>query len=278
MSRVPFSLRRTALIAANTLREAARQRLFLFLLGLALALVAGARWFRDFNFGAPELKFLFDCGQGAIAFFGAALTITASAQLFFGEIENRTALTLLAKPVWRAEFIAGKWLGLAALAAMFCALLTALLVAVLWVREGQLMALYPDNFSQGRAVGYGLVALAGLMQWLKLAVLAAFVLLVASFAQTQLFTVVTGFFLLVIFHLQYLAQEAYAKSGALPGRVLGGLLAGMFPNFQLFALADSISAAAMPSAAGVAIVCAYAAGYVAVAVALAVFSFRHREI
>ena len=47
----------------------------------ALALVLGARWFRDFNFGAPELKFLADCGQGAMAFFGAAITITATARV-----------------------------------------------------------------------------------------------------------------------------------------------------------------------------------------------------
>ena len=278
MSAVPFSLRRTGLIASNTLREATRQKLFLFLLGLALALVLGARWFRDFNFGAPELKFLFDCGQGAMAFFGAALTVAATAQLFFSEIENRTALTLLAKPVWRAEFIAGKFLGLAALAAIFCALLTALLIAVLWWREGQLMAEYPDNFAQGRVVSYGLVALAGLMQWLKLAVLAAFTLLVASFAQTQLFTVVTGFFLLVIFHLQHLAQDAYAKGGTWIGRGIGGALAAMFPNFQLFSLADTLNAAEAPAATSVVIVCAYAAGYVLVAGALAVFSFRHREI
>jgi hypothetical protein len=40
--RVPFSFRRTGLIAQNTLREAARQRLFNFLLFLSLALVLGS--------------------------------------------------------------------------------------------------------------------------------------------------------------------------------------------------------------------------------------------
>jgi ABC-type transport system involved in multi-copper enzyme maturation permease subunit len=40
-----------------------------------------------------------------MTFFGSALTIAATAQLFFSEIENRTVLTLLAKPVWRSEFI-----------------------------------------------------------------------------------------------------------------------------------------------------------------------------
>ena len=278
MTSVPFSFTRTFLIAHNTLLEASRQKLFGFLLFLALALVLGARWFRDFNFGAPELKFLADCGLGAMAFFGAALTVAATAQLFFSEIENRTALTLLAKPVWRAEFIVGKFLGIAALAAAFCMLLTTLLAAVLWWREGQLMREFPDNFARGRVVGYGMIALAGVLQWLKLAVLAAFVLLVASFAQTQLFTIVTGFFILVICHLQYLAQDAYARGGTWPGRIIGGGIAVVFPNFQLFTLADSLSAADAPPAAHVARIGIYAFGYVAAACGLAVFSFRQREI
>lgn len=278
MTPVKFSPTRTWLIALNTLREAARQKLMHFLLFLALALVLGARWFRDFNFGAPELKFLADCGFGAMAFFGAALTITATAQLFFSEIENRTALTLLAKPVWRAEFVLGKFLGVVALAAVFCGLLTVLLGGVLWWREGELMQEFPDNFASGRAVSYTMVGLGGLMQWLKLVVLAAFALLVASFAQTQLFTVVTGFFILVICHLQHLAQDAYGRAGSGLGMALSGLIAALFPNFQVLALADSLAAADLPAGGAVLRVVAYAAGYVAVACALAIFTFRRREI
>jgi len=278
MTRVSFSIRRTLLIAENTWLEAKRQRLFNFLLFFALALVLGARWFRDFNFGAPELKFLADCGFGAMAFFGAALTVAATAQLFFSEIENRTALTLLAKPVWRAEFVLGKFLGIAMLAAVFCSLLTLLLVAVLWWREGELMRVFPDNFPDGRVVSYRLVVLAGLMQWLKLAVLAAFTLLVASFAQTQLFTVVTGFLILVICHLQYLAQDSSVRAGGILARVVSGAIAAIFPNFQVFALADSLSAADMPPFAHLARVGIYGLGYIVAASGLAVFSFRKREI
>jgi ABC-type transport system involved in multi-copper enzyme maturation permease subunit len=278
MSAVPFSFRRTLLIAENTWLEAKRQRLFNFLLFFALALVVGARWFRDFNFGAPELKFLADCGLGAMAFFGAVLTIAASAQLFFSEVENRTALTLLAKPVWRAEFVLGKFLGTAMVVAVFCALLTTLLAAVLWWREGELMREYPENFAQGRVVSYQLVVLAGVMQWLKLAVLAAFTLLVASFAQTQLFTIVTGFFILVISHLQYLAQDSYARSESLFARLAGGAIAAIFPNFQLFALADSLHAADAPAFGHIVRIGVYGLGYIVVACGLAVFSFRKREI
>ena len=99
MKGAAFSVLRLGLVAQNTLREAVRQRLLHLFVGLALALVLGARGLRDFNFGAPELKFIADCGFGAMTLFGSALTIAATAQLFFSEIENRTALTLLAKPV-----------------------------------------------------------------------------------------------------------------------------------------------------------------------------------
>ena len=276
--RVTFSPMRVGLIARNTLLEAARQKLFSFLLLLALALVAGAQWFRDFNFGAPELKFLADLGYGAMAFFGAALTVTATAQLFFSEIENRTALTLLAKPVWRAEFILGKYLGVVAVSAAFCALLTALLATVLLTREHALVREMPDAFPRGATLHLADLVGAGLLQWLKLAVLAAFTLLVASFSQTQLYTVVTGFFVLVICHLQYLAQDAYARGGSLLAQTVAGLIGLIFPNFQLFNLADGIGAGTIVDWDRVARVGLYAGGYVAVACGLAVYSFRKREI
>jgi hypothetical protein len=279
MKGVPFSVTRVGLVAANTLREAVRQKLLHFFVFLALALVLGARWFRDFNFGAPELKFLADCGFGAMTFFGSALTITATSQLLFSEIENRTALTLLAKPVWRAEFILGKLAGMAVLTALFCALLTGLLMLVLWWRESELMGLYPDNFAAGRVVSYAMVAAGGLMQWLKLLVLAAFTLLVASFAQTQTFAVITGFFVLVICHLQYLAQESYRRADSVVGQLAAGLLAAAFPNFQVFGLAlDSLAAADLPGAGPLLRVILYAFGYAAAAGGLAILAFRQREI
>ena len=278
MKSVPFSFGRTFLIAQNTLLEAARQRLFNFLVLLALGLVVGARWFRDFNFGAPELKFLADCGFGAMAFFGAAITVAATSQLFFSEIENRTALTLLAKPVWRTEFILGKFLGVVALIAAFCALLTLLLIVVLAQRERDLVHEMPEAFAGQPPISYATIAIAGLLQWLKLCVLAAFVLLIASFAQTQLFTIVMGFFILVSCHLQYLAQDVYGRGGSVAGQVVAVLISSMLPNFQLFALADTLVAADAPTGTQIARIAVYALGYIFVVCALAVFGFRKREI
>ena len=140
------------------------------------------------------------------------------------------------------------------------------------------MRAHPENFSQGRIVSYQLVALAGFFQWLKFAVLAALTLLVASFAQTQLFTVVTGFFILVICHLQYLAQDSYARGGTWFGRVVSGAIAAVFPNFQVFALSDAISVVDVISWPHVTRIGVYGLGYMLAAGGLAIFSFRQREI
>jgi ABC-type transport system involved in multi-copper enzyme maturation permease subunit len=275
---VPFSFSRLGIIASNTFLEAVRQKLFAFLLLLAVGLVASAQFFREFNFGSSELKFIADFGFGALIFFGSALTIATTAQLFFSEIENRTALTLLAKPLWRAEFVFGKFLGVFAVIGVFCALTIGLMMALLYSREGQLMLADPEAFASGRLINYADLLIVGALQWLKFGVLAALVLLIATFSNTNLFTVVTGFFVLVICHLQYLARDAWGNVdnalAALAVRALGLV----FPNFQLFNLADEIGQGAGVDNAVALRVALYGLAYIGIIGGLAVYSFRSREI
>lgn len=275
---VPFSFSRLSLIAGNTFLEAVRQKLFNFLLLLAIGLLASAQFFKEFNFGSSELKFIADFGFGSLIFFGSTLTIATTAQLFFSEIENRTALTLLAKPIWRSEFIFGKFLGVFAVIGVFCAVTIGLMVGLLLFRENALMAQLPDAFESGRLINYGDILVVGLLQWLKFGVLTCIVLLIASFSNTNLFTVVTGFFVLVICHLQYLARDAY---GNVENAVLGLLVKGLsliFPNFQLFNLADEIGQGSGVDSLLALRVALYAIAYIAVIGLLAVYSFRNREI
>ncbi len=277
--RVPFSYARLALIAGNTFLEAVRQKLFNLMLLLAVGLVASVQAFRAFNFGSSELKFIFDYGLGALVFFGSALTVTATAQLFFSEIESRTALTLLAKPVWRTEFIFGKLLGVWAVVGVFCALVTGLLIGLIAYREHALMAANPEMFTgAGRPVPYGDIVIVGVLQWLKFGVLAAATLLIASFSNTNLYTVIVGFFVLVICHLQYIAVEAYAHLTSLPLRVLVATLSHVFPNFQVFNLAEQIGPDSGVDGLVALRVAAYALTYIFVLGGLAVYSFRQREI
>lgn len=278
MPQVRLSLSRLWIIAANTFLEAVRQKLFHFLLLLAVGLMGSTQFLRDFNFGASELKFVTDFGLGAIVFFGSILTIATTAQLFFSEIENRTALTILAKPVLRTEFVVGKWLGVWLVTAVFCALVTVLLCVVLYWREGAILAVHPEAAEAGPLVRYGDVVLTGLVQWIKFGLLSAITLLIASFSNTNLFSVTMSFFVLVICHLQYLARDAWANVTFFPAKVGVGLLGLVFPNFQLFNLGDVVAAGRALEPTLVLRVSGYGLIYTAVFAALAIYSFRQREI
>jgi ABC-type Na+ efflux pump permease subunit len=277
-------------IARLTFLEAVRQRFFNFLVLLSLALIGSASFFRQFEFGGQELRFVADFGLGGIVFFGSILSIVATAQLFFGEIENRTALTMLAKPVRRWSFIAGKLLGVALLLLVFVGLLTALLGIFLWWRQGQLIDLYHQAFLIKRAdsefpaamrVQFGGLAMNALLQWLKFSVLASITMLVASFSNSNLYTVAVSFFIFLICQLQYIAHDAWSQVDSPWLQPFIWLLDKLFPNFQLFTVGELLvfppDKIPVPDGA-VAAALGYGVFYIAVFAALAVGSFRRREI
>ena len=278
MNPLRFSFGRVWLIAQNTFREAVRQRLFNFIALLAVALVLGAQWFRDLDFGSSELKFIADFGFGAMAFFGAALTILASAQLFFSEIEQRTVLTLLSKPMRRSEFVVGKFIGVSLVTASFCVALTVLLAAVLWSRETALMRSFPDVFDHGRAIDYAAVLIAGFAQWLKLAILSALTLLIATLVRTQLFATTAGFLILVICHLSFLADRSAQRADSTGGRWVAELISRSVPDFRLFDLSESVGSSDVVGWGQLVRLTVYTICYGAAICSLAAFVFRRREI
>jgi len=275
------SLSRIRLIAGNTFLEAVRQKFFNSLLFIAIALVASSTFFQQFDFGTSELKFIADFGFGALFFFGSILAITATTQLFFNEMENRTALTMLAKPVHKFDFLAGKLLGVQLLMLAFVFLLGCVLAAILYWRETTLMSqLGPEVFSEGRIIRYGDIFLFGFLQWLKFGLLGAMTLFVASFSNTNLYTIIVSFCILVVCQLQYIARDAYGDMEQGVGRLLVQGLGLIFPNFQLFNVGDQLLFTGKESLpAGTTLqITIYAVIYMAAFLLLAQLSFRRREI
>jgi ABC-type transport system involved in multi-copper enzyme maturation permease subunit len=278
MSRTRFSVARLALIAQNTLLECMRQRLFL-LLSLVTAALGIAVWlFRDCGFVAPRTKFLLDGGFGALTFFGAVLAIAAAAQSFSGEIEKGTVLAVLARPVWRTEFILGKLAGVMVLLLVFCATSTGLLLGlVMWQQAGPetSSAMIPQD---GGHVSCSAVVACGLVQWLRSTVLAALTLLVSSYARSSLFTVVSGFAALVICNLQSVACDACRAAGSGWEGGVVGVIGFIVPDFGLYDVADGVAAGgALPTTylAGISL---YSVAYVGVFGGIAVYCFCHREL
>lgn len=271
---------RIVCIAGNTFLEAVRQKFFNSLLLIAVALVVSANFFQQFDFGTGELKFIADFGFGALFFFGSILAVAGTTQLFFNEIENRTALTILAKPVHKLEFLVGKWLGAQMLMLIFTAVISVLLSAILWWRASSLLQLEGNVLAVGEVLRLSDVFVFGFLQWVKFGVIGGIVLLIASFSNTNLYTIIVSFFVILICQLQYIAQDAVAKieNGVLAALV--GLLSYLFPNFQLFNVADQmvfVEAAGL-SNTGVLRITLYGGMYVAGLLGLAWLNFREREI
>jgi ABC-type transport system involved in multi-copper enzyme maturation permease subunit len=278
MNRGRQSVGRVAWIAENTFREAVRQRLLLMLAPTTAALAASALFFHYRSFGAPEPEFLLDAGFGVLTFFGSILAIVTTVQLFFSEIERRTVLTVLAKPVWRAEFILGKLGGVLLLLLVFCASGIVSLVSLLWWRQAAIAAADIGAIENGSRVSYAAVIAGGMVQWLRLGVRAAITLSVASYARTSLFALMSGFFALVICNLQNLACQSYRLADSPWIRGAARLVGGILPDFELYNMVDRVTAVGPPSAGYLGGITLYSLVYMSVFGSLAVFCFRHREL
>jgi len=274
------SLRRTLWISRVTFLEAVRQRFFAFLLVLSAAMVLSSVSFRVFDFGHGELKFIADFGFGGMFFFGSVLAVVMTAQLFFSEIDNKTALTLLAKPLSRAEFLLGKFFGAWAVLGVFVLVLAGLQGVVLWAREQELIAAaeqagkIPATFS---IVGlYELV----LLQWLRLGVVISIVLAISALARTFLFAVVVGSLAVVAGQLQWIAQDALLRPTDSP--VYAFFLwvsTRLIPNLQQFNLADALVLGSSAVEDGALIAVGFSGvAYLAAYLTLGSLIFRRREI
>lgn len=267
-------------IARLTFLEAIRQRFFafLFLLGAVLVLSSGA--VRAFDFGHSELKFIADFGFGGLFLFGSILGVVMTAQLFFAEIDNRTALTLLAKPLGRGEFLVGKFLGTWAVLGVFVAVLAVLLAVMMGVRAAELAELAVERRLPPPECDLLGLAVAALLQWLRLGVVVALVLTVAAAARTFLFAVVVGALAVLAGQLQWLSQELLLKPAeAGLGRAVLWVLTHLLPNLQQFNLGDVLVLAPTQVPAGtLPLVFASGLAYIGAFLTCAAFLFRRREI
>jgi len=224
-----------------TFLEAVRQKFFAFLIILGAAMVLSSVAFRFLDFGHGELKFIADFGFGGMFLFGSILAVVMTAQLFFAEMDNRTALTLLAKPLSRAEFLIGKFFGVWMILGLFVIILSALLGLVLWGRAQELSLLAEQSGRVAPDFSIGGLGIFAVLQWLRLSVVAAIVLAVAAAARTFLFAVILGALTVVAGQLQWIAQDVLLKpTESLLYKSILWLTSRILPNLQQFNIGDAL--------------------------------------
>jgi len=276
--------RRIWAVAANTFLEAFRQKVFAVLLIFALVLLGGANYFAEFSF-QEQFKFLKDLGYATISLTGLLVGLLGAAQLIPAEIERRTILTALCRPLRRWEFIAGKYLGLVTLLGVMLGVMAAGFLAVLHWKEVQLIRIEGGGEAVVSAIQAEArdprLAQAFVLLTAKLFVVCGLAVFFSTLATSTTFVVAMTIMVYLIGHLQSVAREQWLESGEKAAWWAQGLLAAvalLVPDFNLYGLIDEIVAGNAVSWRSTWEVLAYSSAYVGVLLAAAAWLFEGRDL
>lgn len=134
-----ISILRIWVIAANGFREVIRDRILYFIGFFALLMAFALRLLPEIAVGTHQKIFL-DLGLAAIGLLGVMVAVFVGTGLINKEIDKRTILVLIPKPLSRAEFILGKHLGLSGVLAV---MLGVMLVIYLLMLLGMKVSFQP---------------------------------------------------------------------------------------------------------------------------------------
>jgi len=285
-------LPRVGTLATTTFTELVRQKVFYFLLIFALLIIGNSAFMAKFSF-QEEFQMLKDVSLGAMAIFTSLLAILGTAMLIPKDIEERTIYTILAKPIPRYEYLAGKLGGIFLLLLLSTLLMSALFLGVLWLREQNVihetLAQFGDAppedlefaLNEIRQSTFNWNLLPGItIIFMKAALLASLTLFISSFSTSSIFAIITTTAIYFIGHLQATARDFWIGGMEVEWwtRLLTALIALLFPDLQAFSLADDVVAGtAIPA---VIFWKTFVLGWVYVAVyySLASFIFSGREL
>jgi ABC-type transport system involved in multi-copper enzyme maturation permease subunit len=220
-------MKRVAVVAVNTFREAVRDRVLYNLLFFALLMIAAAIVVGQISIGIEQIVIV-NLGLSAISVIGLLIAVFIGVGMVSKEIDKRTLYALLAKPVRRWEFLLGKFGGLLlTLTVNTAAMAAGLFLALLYVK-------HPLE-STDAAV---LVAVYFIL--LKLAVVVGLALLFSSFTTPLLAILFTGG--LYVSGLFVQEMRTFRGENMSPALATGlRWLSYVLPNFENF---DVMGAAA----------------------------------
>jgi ABC-type transport system involved in multi-copper enzyme maturation permease subunit len=123
-------MNRVFAIAWNTFREAVRNKILYSLLFFAVLIIMSALVIGRLTLH-EEVRTIRDVGLFGIDLFGVIIAIFVGVNLLYKELDLKTVYTILPKPLWRWEFVLGKWLGMLLTLAVQVAVMGVVLAVVL---------------------------------------------------------------------------------------------------------------------------------------------------
>jgi hypothetical protein len=262
---------RIGVIALHAFTQLVRMKVFYFL--AVFAVIAIASNFFDLpqhegpeSVGINVLRSIKSWSLGTMTLFSVVLSIVATALLLPKDVEDRTLYTILAKPVPRIDYLAGKLLGVLLLVFVSLALMDVLMTAVLQIRTSMVLE---QQLEMARAMGWPQDAIDSLRvetlaqgpSWslqgavfavfLRASIMASLALLISTFSTSTLFTTIISFLIYFIGHFQADARDVYLQAGQAGEGIFARLASLAFslvlPDFQNFNVIDAvIEGQAMP--------------------------------
>ena len=262
---------RILVIARHAFTQLVRMKVFYFL-GVFAVIAIASNFFDLPQHEGPEavglnvLRSIKSWSLGTMTLFSVVLSIVATALLLPKDVEDRTLYTILAKPVPRIDYLAGKLLGVLLLVFVSLALMDVLMTVVLQIRssmvlEQQLAMAHAQGWPQDAIDSLKAETAANGPTWslqgavfavfLRSSIMASLALLISTFSTSTLFTTIISFLIYFIGHFQADARNVYfhseqAGEGVLV-RMASLLMSMVFPDFQIFNVIDAvIEGQAMP--------------------------------
>jgi len=121
------------LIGKNTFREVIRDRVLYGLVIFAIILIIVSLALGQLSFSEQE-RITINFGLTGIHLSTAILAIFVGSTLVTKEIDKKTILTLLVRPISKFEFILGKWIGLSWIIALVIFGLAVVISSIFWLK------------------------------------------------------------------------------------------------------------------------------------------------
>ena len=236
---------RTLVIVRHTFQEAIVQPIYSLLIGLGAAILLIFAALPFFTLGEDTVMYK-AVGLDVILLLVLIATLFATSKSIFEEIEDRTMLTLMSKPVAKWEVLIGKYLGLVLSALMAIAILGVVITLCVWWRvpnDYQMNVNTVDERDLAVIKYTRLMHIAGLgpslvLMWFQIAVLAA----ISVAISTRVSLVVNLPVVILLYIAGNLTRFLYPlDTGPLAGRPkivqwLAGAAATLLPYLENFDL------------------------------------------
>ncbi len=247
-------------IAGITFKEAKRDRILYLLFFFAAVGIIASRVLAILTVG-DRVKIIKDVGLASISIFGVLMAVLIGTSLVYKEIDKKTIFTLLSKPLHRAQFILGKFLGLVLTLFIMTAFMTLIFLALVYVHT------FTIEWPLLMAVAY---------IFLELILVTAVAILFSTFSTPILSSIFSLAFYL-IGHLSWGLELLIKKMRPGTGRAAARVLYTFLPDLENFNFKTEV-VHALPIPAGIYLYSfLYGIFYTAFILGLAILVFRRRD-